>query len=183
MAGPAERLVMKLQGKQSNFTGFLGTYKFEDGFHVCVIPADRVEKRIRVLNTFYGAEVYKDGASQVHEDPGSRAPAAVPGGGGPDGSGSGKVPADDGSGTDAGGKPAEGSVSSGDGQQDTRDDGTKEFADRLLKAVTNLDPTNDEHWTADGRPRIDEVEKAYGSAGVTRADVDAIAPGYTRPTQ
>lgn len=59
----------------------------------------------------------------------------------------------------------------GDGHQDAR----------LRSAVMGLDPTNDEHWTSDGRPRMDAVESKFGSAGITRKDVERVAPGFVRP--
>ena len=55
-----------------------------------------------------------------------------------------------------------------------------ELNTKLQKAVLGLDPTDDTHWTKDGKPAMTAVEKLYGSAGITRADVEAVAPGYTR---
>lgn len=52
--------------------------------------------------------------------------------------------------------------------------------DKLTRAVKSLDPTNDDHWTADGKPAVMAVQKAYGSADVTRADVAAAAPNFDR---
>lgn len=66
-----------------------------------------------------------------------------------------------------------GGVSHGDGQP-------PELNQKLLKAVRTLDPTNDEHWTKDGKPAVSAVAHLYGSADVTRKDVDAVAPGFTR---
>lgn len=68
-----------------------------------------------------------------------------------------------------------GSVSSGHGQPE-------ELNRKLLKAVRSLDPKDDSHWTKDGKPAIKAVETMYGAADVTRTDVEAVAPGYTRPT-
>lgn len=53
---------------------------------------------------------------------------------------------------------------------------------RLLDAVMKLDPENDEHWTKIGKPAMSAVEGFYGSADITRADIEAAAPGYTRET-
>lgn len=66
-----------------------------------------------------------------------------------------------------------GSVSNGDGQP-------AELNTKLQKAVLALDPADDSHWTKDGKPAMTAVEKLYGSAGITRADVEAVAPGHTR---
>jgi hypothetical protein len=46
-------------------------------------------------------------------------------------------------------------------------------------ALSKLDPNNDEQWTADGLPRIDALE-ALGLKGVTRGQVTAVAPTFTR---
>ncbi len=52
--------------------------------------------------------------------------------------------------------------------------------EKLKRAVLSLDPNNNAHWVANGKPAMAAVEAAYGSAGITRADVDAAAPGYNR---
>lgn len=46
-------------------------------------------------------------------------------------------------------------------------------------ALQKLDPTRDEQWTTDGLPRIDALE-AIGLKGVTRGQVTAVAPTFTR---
>lgn len=51
---------------------------------------------------------------------------------------------------------------------------------RLAAALKQLDPKNDDHWTQAGKPAIAAVEKLYGDAGITRADVDAAIPGFDR---
>lgn len=50
--------------------------------------------------------------------------------------------------------------------------------DRLRLVVSRLDPSNDDHWTNTGLPSLDAIQEAY--PGVTRADVDEVAPGFTR---
>ena len=57
---------------------------------------------------------------------------------------------------------------------------TVELNTKLQKAVLGLDPADDTNWTKDGKPAMTAVEKLYGSAGITRADVEAVAPGHTR---
>ncbi len=53
----------------------------------------------------------------------------------------------------------------------------------IKTAVLKLDPENDDHWTAMGLPKVDAVEQAYGKAGVTRADINAVFPdGWNRDT-
>lgn len=49
----------------------------------------------------------------------------------------------------------------------------------LAEAIGTLDPENDAHWTSNNLPGLDDLEKLTGKK-VARADVEAIAPGYTR---
>ena len=51
--------------------------------------------------------------------------------------------------------------------------------EEILEAVRSLDPNNDEHWTADGLPRLDAVENLLGS-DVNRKAVTNAAPDYSR---
>lgn len=46
----------------------------------------------------------------------------------------------------------------------------------ILKALSLLDPTNDEHWTVDGQPQI----QALGLEGIKRSDIRAAAPLFNR---
>lgn len=55
-----------------------------------------------------------------------------------------------------------------------------EVNQKLLKAVQGLDAGEDANWTRDGRPAMAAVERAYGASDVTRADIEAVSPGYTR---
>lgn len=52
----------------------------------------------------------------------------------------------------------------------------------LDQALAHLDPANDEHWTADGLPRMDVVAEISGNAGLKRKDVTNAAPELTRST-
>jgi len=52
----------------------------------------------------------------------------------------------------------------------------------LRQALDQLDPANDEHWTADGLPRMDALVAILGDATITRAAVTAAAPGLNRTT-
>ena len=51
--------------------------------------------------------------------------------------------------------------------------------EEILEAVRALDPQNDEHWTADGLPRLDAVENLLGS-DVSRKTVTDAASSFTR---
>ena len=93
-----------------------------------------------------------------------------------------------GEGPEAGGGSANGAGAAGaetgeTGSLPNGDGPPAELNAKLLRAVQSLDPDNDAHWTKDGKPAMTAVEKFYGSADVTRADVEAVAPGFTRPTE
>lgn len=44
----------------------------------------------------------------------------------------------------------------------------------ILHALSNLDPEDDDHWTADGQPRLDAI------GNPSRAQVQAVAPLFNR---
>lgn len=50
----------------------------------------------------------------------------------------------------------------------------------ILTALTQLDTTNDEHWTGDGLPRLDALAKLMHVSNVKRGDVTEAAPNFTR---
>jgi len=43
-----------------------------------------------------------------------------------------------------------------------------------------LDPLNDAHWTKGGLPRLDIIRELLADTSITRADVHAAEPGFTR---
>ncbi len=53
----------------------------------------------------------------------------------------------------------------------------------ILDFVTELDPTNDELWTADGLPKVEVVQKGLGHDEITRKDITNAAPTFSRETQ
>lgn len=52
--------------------------------------------------------------------------------------------------------------------------------ERLRAAVLGLDANDDDAWTNSGKPAMEAVQKAYGAADVTRAQVEGLCPGYDR---
>lgn len=52
--------------------------------------------------------------------------------------------------------------------------------DKILSALLQLDTNNDDHWTSDGLPRMDAVEAIVGNKGITRQQVTAAKPGFSR---
>ena len=63
---------------------------------------------------------------------------------------------------------------------DTNDKDVKDpVLPTLAEAIGMLDPENDAHWTSNNLPGLDDLSKLTGKS-VSRADVEAIAAGYTR---
>lgn len=82
------------------------------------------------------------------------------------------------------GSVSTGDVSEGRGQSDAGNDSEPagiDPTDPMVKAVMKLDPAKDEHWTSQGKPAMAAIESAYGSADITRADVDKVLPDWDRP--
>lgn len=52
--------------------------------------------------------------------------------------------------------------------------------DKILAGVRQLDTSNDNHWTADGLPRLDTVKMLTGEQSLDRNAVEAAAPGFKR---
>lgn len=53
----------------------------------------------------------------------------------------------------------------------------------ILNFVTQLDPTNDELWTADGLPKVDVVQKGLRNDNITRQAITNAAPSFSRENQ
>jgi TolA-binding protein len=53
-------------------------------------------------------------------------------------------------------------------------------SDLILQALGLLDPTNDDHWTEDGLPRVDVVKELTGLKDIKRGDITGLAPELTR---
>ena len=55
------------------------------------------------------------------------------------------------------------------------------MTEQIIEALNQLDPLNDEHWTADGAPKMDIVNDLIESEDVvTRQDVVDAAPSFTK---
>jgi len=52
--------------------------------------------------------------------------------------------------------------------------------ENIVAALGQLDPKNDAHWTGNGDPKMDVIESILGSKDVTRAQVKAAAPDFSR---
>jgi len=49
------------------------------------------------------------------------------------------------------------------------------------QALESIDPTDDEDWTAAGKPAMDRVKELTGSTTLTRAELEALYPDFARP--
>lgn len=76
-------------------------------------------------------------------------------------SGAPEAPADDGGGDDQPEARPEGSVPDGDGHEDSREHGPADN-DPLGEALKQLDPSDNTHWTNDGRPRVKALSDVLG---------------------
>jgi DNA repair exonuclease SbcCD ATPase subunit len=53
-------------------------------------------------------------------------------------------------------------------------------AENVQRALGQLDVNNDNHWTADGLPRLETVRLLAGDQNVSREQVTQAAPGFSR---
>lgn len=51
---------------------------------------------------------------------------------------------------------------------------------KISDALSKLDPTNDNHWTQDGLPRLDTIKILAGDPSLSREAVTAAAPDFNR---
>ena len=172
----------------ANFTkvmGYYGAYaKGTVEYEAAVAQEDKSEEKA-------------NGASKVREEAKSRSSETDGRGVGSDGSKSADLPTDkrNGAASDSGG--GSGSSSSGDGHEDSgvavfEEPGTwpqsyepQSVGDDAVKtAVLKLDPSDDDHWVNTGahkgKPKLAAVEQAFGKAGLTRADIEAVLPNWNR---
>lgn len=56
------------------------------------------------------------------------------------------------------------------------------MTNRILEALLKLDVQNNNHWTADGLPRLDTVKMLASDQTLTREQVAVAAPGFSRTT-
>ena len=56
------------------------------------------------------------------------------------------------------------------------------MTNKIVEALLKLEVKNDNHWTADGLPRLDTVKMLASDQTLTRDSVAAAAPGFSRIT-
>jgi hypothetical protein len=62
-------------------------------------------------------------------------------------------------------------------------DATRDGSRAIVEALSKLDPADDNAWTADGKPKMAALEVLLGRTDITRAQVEAAAPGFSRPVK
>lgn len=154
-------------------------YRFAEGRTAIIAPVEEMPLHAQFLERNWqaypeGHEALKenpDGKRDIQQDPaGPQGDLQPEGAGAPSGDGS--APGSEDAGT-ASNDQAAGLAPQGDGQ-------APELNEKLRKAVMALDPAQDAHWTREGKPAMTAVGQLYGSTGITRAEVEAAAPGFTR---
>lgn len=174
------RRKLYLTGGREGMTCVVGkAYHFKDGMLEIEGPPSDVEVLTHWFAVNYAA--FPEGSKELEasnvqrdtpETSKSGTAPAVLGGDQPGGQGPETVPADNGSPADDAASDRTSDLPEGDGHEDAR-------VHRIKEALTGLDVTNDEHWTNDGKPAVQAVSIILDEQ-VSRADVDAAAPGFTR---
>lgn len=177
------RRTLVLTGGRANRTCTLHKWRFNNGTITLTGDEKSVEGEEKFLGRVFAA--YAEGSAELaaaqRRDRGDVTPATsagepavqVQGGVQHQQPGPAPVPADDGgraTDTPPGGT---GSVPPGDGLEDAR-------AARIRAAVAQLDPAKDEHWTAEGLPRVDVVAQLAGEQSVSRRDLTRYTPDAVR---
>ncbi len=62
-------------------------------------------------------------------------------------------------------------------------DATRDGSRAIVEALSKLDAADDSHWNADGKPKMAALEALLGRTDITRAQVEAAAPGFSRPVK
>lgn len=54
------------------------------------------------------------------------------------------------------------------------------MSEKIIDALNKLDVTNDNHWTAEGMPRLETLQMLSGNSKLTRDDIVRANPGFSR---
>lgn len=154
-------------------------YRFAEGRTAIIAPVEEMPLHAQFLERNWQA--YPEGHEALKENPDGQRdiqqdPAGPQGDLQPSGEGAAPgadAPASEGDAVAQTLPEAGGLEPQGDGQ-------APELNTKLQKAVLSLDPVQDSHWTREGKPAMTAVGQLYGSTGITRAEVEAVAPGWTR---
>jgi hypothetical protein len=200
----------RLFGPRTGQTVILNGHQFVDGVCKLVQSSDNMVTAARVFSFYgafargtpeydaaMAAEEAQYGADEVSEKTLEGADASVPAGIQPDGGGPSEgeaVSSGDDADTDRSNPASAGT--SGDGHEHAgvpvfpedanyrAEEPSSSINQGVAAAVLKLDPDVDSHWVMTGahkgKPKLQAVEDAYGKAGLTRQDVEAAMPNYSR---
>lgn len=170
-----------LTGPLAGQTVNLGSlpYRFAEGRTTIIAPMEEMPLHAQFLERNWqaypeGHDALKetnDGQRDIQSDPAGASGDLQP-------NGEGAAPGTDAAASEGDAGPE--AVNEAGGLEPEGDGQAPQLNEKLRKAVLGLDPADDSHWTKEGKPAMTAVEKLYGSSGLTRADVDAAAPGFTR---
>lgn len=201
---------MVLTGPREGNTENINGHSFVDGVHTIIGRDEQLEPFIRVMSSYgaypEGSKAHNDaiaayeelvvksnGNSHVDKKKKQGERTKVPSNLQPDGEKTTKkkefestIHTEPESGTEE--KPSDGigHENAGDVQDQTPEYSTNTAVvnNKLLKAIYSLDPENDDHWVKAGKhvgkPKVSAIEEAYGDAGITRSDVEEVAPQFDR---
>jgi len=192
------RRKLLLTGCRTGMTTILGGYQFVNGHTIVRADNSQIDGVCRYLGRTYKA--FEEGTAELahyqrldkeatttngkcnaEASPKPRDSVAIPSSVQPQGTGTAAVSSDDGSRATGATSGSEGTVPNRDGHQDSGNDRSSRSKSEISKAIAALDPSNDEHWTSNGRPRVDAVANAVGIPNLTRRDIDAVAEDVRRP--
>jgi hypothetical protein len=169
----------RLEGHFSGRTVKLGGFQFTEGHLTANLKTPDEHNLLGRFLAQWGAKEH-DGQCSLSNDGTQTGPSSL----GPEGdkSSTGGEAIDGGGSTPSGSEPSRQIlVPEGDGQAE----GVTMVEDirftKLREAVLSLDPKVDADWTQGGKPALAAVERALGSSGITRAQVEAVCPKYLRP--
>ena len=170
------RIRLVLTGGRAGYTGLLGKFRFVDGIMEFEGDAKAVVGICTYMARVYQA--YPEGSKELRDGNGAiSSPAGsepIQGGGVAEQPGSAQKAADNGSGAVDSATGAGGSVPS------ARDRHANARLDRIREAVMALETGNDDHWSAEGLPRVDVIATLAGDPSIRRKDVEQAVPGLTR---
>lgn len=151
-------------GRQGQTLSWQGKFSFVDG--MCTIRAGREQMSNirRYLAANLQAKETKHDASQPQQR--SSGPADAQGAGQHAVQGGGAAAAE-------ALPPRPGATQEGGPQDDP-------VLSKIRLALLQMDGQDDDLWTKDGLPKLSAVEKLAGTGAVTRAQLQAASPGFTR---
>lgn len=54
------------------------------------------------------------------------------------------------------------------------------MSEKLIAALKRLDVANENHWNKDGSPKVETIRMLTGTSSVSKDDIEAAAPGFSR---